>query len=162
MKLISLLLAFTYGAGFFLILPLCFIYLNTTLSLPIIQNILFDAIGLFFLFAGITISLHSYSLFYTQGKGTPVPTDPPKQLIRVGLYKYSRNPIYIGHWSILIGASFLLGYPLLFVYLFLYIAGMHLWIVCVEEKELKKRLGIQYSEYSKGVPRYVKLGYFHP
>jgi protein-S-isoprenylcysteine O-methyltransferase Ste14 len=54
--------------------------------------------------------------FYVQGKGTLAPWSPPQQLAIVGLYRYSRNPMYLCVLFILAGwaASFaflsLLGY----------------------------------------------------
>ena len=34
--------------------------------------------------------------FATVGRGTPAPIDPPKTLVVRGLYKYTRNPMYLG------------------------------------------------------------------
>ena len=34
--------------------------------------------------------------FYKIGKGTLAPWDPPRQLVVVGLYRFARNPMYIG------------------------------------------------------------------
>src|SRR5262249_8955194 len=39
--------------------------------------------------------------FTFTGHGTPAPIDPPKQLVTTGVYRYVRNPIYVGVLSIL-------------------------------------------------------------
>src|SRR5690348_5736888 len=46
--------------------------------------------------------------FYISGKGTLAPWAPPKKLVVVGLYRYSRNPMYVAVSLILLGwaASF--------------------------------------------------------
>jgi protein-S-isoprenylcysteine O-methyltransferase Ste14 len=37
----------------------------------------------------------SYS-FVRHGRGTPVPIDPPKHFVSHGLYRWVRNPMYVG------------------------------------------------------------------
>lgn len=34
--------------------------------------------------------------FLVKGKGTPAPIDPPKELVVSGLYRFVRNPMYVG------------------------------------------------------------------
>src|SRR6516225_10065070 len=34
--------------------------------------------------------------FASFGRGTPLPLDAPRKLVRRGLYRYSRNPMYVG------------------------------------------------------------------
>ena len=41
--------------------------------------------------------------FYVQGKGTLAPWSPTQNLVVVGLYRYSRNPMYVSVLLILIG-----------------------------------------------------------
>ncbi|HMV48090.1 MAG TPA: methyltransferase, partial [Blastocatellia bacterium] len=33
--------------------------------------------------------------FATAGRGTPAPIDPPKELVARGLYRFTRNPMYV-------------------------------------------------------------------
>src|SRR5689334_11565608 len=49
--------------------------------------------------------------FYTIGKGTLAPWDPPKKLVIVGLYRYVRNPMYIGVLGLVAGWSLIAGSP---------------------------------------------------
>ena len=41
--------------------------------------------------------------FYVSGKGTLAPWSPPRHLVVVGLYRWSRNPMYISVSLILLG-----------------------------------------------------------
>jgi len=41
--------------------------------------------------------------FFVQGKGTLAPWAPPQELVVVGLYRYSRNPMYVCVLLILLG-----------------------------------------------------------
>jgi len=54
--------------------------------------------------------------FTFAGKGTPAPIDPPKELVVQGLYRYIRNPMYIGILSILLGEALLFASWWLFEY----------------------------------------------
>src|SRR5262245_62805971 len=41
--------------------------------------------------------------FYVSGKGTLAPWSPPAELVVVGLYRYTRNPMYVAVLLILLG-----------------------------------------------------------
>ena len=52
---------------------------------------------------GLAILLMCVWDFYRFGKGTLAPWDPPKTLVIVGLYRYVRNPMYVGMLVVLVG-----------------------------------------------------------
>ncbi len=137
-----------------IILPLSAYSLGGMMRLPFFGNSTTKATGLLLLIFGLFIFTYCSSLFKNIGKGTPVPVEPPKELVIEGLYRKSRNPIYIGYWLILIGESLFLGQSLVFLYAILFIFSLHLYIVFVEEKELVKRFGDDYKKYLQKVPRY--------
>ncbi len=43
--------------------------------------------------------------FARTGRGTPVPFDPPRRHVRVGLYGWVRNPMYLGCLLVLLGQA---------------------------------------------------------
>src|SRR5262245_54638769 len=43
--------------------------------------------------------------FAAQGRGTLAPVDPPKELVVSGLYRWVRNPMYVGVLSVLLGEA---------------------------------------------------------
>ena len=49
----------------------------------------------FWLIGGFEI-LWCFWDFTFKGRGTPLPLDPPKELVATGPYRYVRNPIYVG------------------------------------------------------------------
>ena len=56
---------------------------------------------------GIAIYLWCAWDFATSGRGTPGPYDPPRDLVVRGLYRYVRNPMYIGVGCVLLGEAIL-------------------------------------------------------
>src|SRR5512147_1835956 len=67
------------------------------------------------LIGGLMI-LWSFWDFTFKGRGTPVPTDPPKELVITGPYRYVRNPIYVGATLIFLGHFLWFGYWTLLIY----------------------------------------------
>lgn len=104
---------------------------------------------------GSLIVLSCFWNFTFRGRGTPVPIDPPKELVVTGPYRYVRNPIYLGVLSIFLGHFLWFGYRALLIYTMLASIGVHLFIVLYEEPTLKRRFGTAYEEYLKRVPRWI-------
>jgi protein-S-isoprenylcysteine O-methyltransferase Ste14 len=105
--------------------------------------------------AGSTIVLRCFWDFIFTGHGTPNPVDPPKELVVSGLYRYVRNPIYVGVILIFTGYFFWLGRLALLAYLAIAILGLHLFVIGYEEPFLRRRFGEQYERYVQRVPRWI-------
>ena len=104
---------------------------------------------------GLSIIWTTVSLFTDYGKGTPAPYSPPKILVAIGIYRYVRNPMMIGVWSVLIGeASLFMSIGLLIWFLIFFIASI-LFVIVWEEKDLANRFGEYYCEYKRNVPRWI-------
>ena len=58
---------------------------------------------------GIPVLLDSFARFALQGRGTPAPILPPEHLVVTGLYRYVRNPMYVGVLMVIAGQGLLLG-----------------------------------------------------
>ena len=88
-------------------------------------------------------------------KGTPVPFNPPPQLVTSGPYAYTRNPMLTGAIALLFGFGvFFESLSLLFVFTPLFIL-LNFWeLKAIEEPELVKRLGQEYIEYRKMTPMF--------
>ena len=59
--------------------------------------------------AALAVIAYLFFLFRVHGEGTPVPTQPTKKVISVGLYRYTRNPMYWCHLVIILG-EFLISF----------------------------------------------------
>ncbi len=151
MKVYKSLLYLIFEAGLFaLYIPLAFLR-----SGPRIETgaIFFLAIPLWLI--GGWIVLWCFWDFTFRGGGTPDPTDPPKELVTSGPYRYVRNPIYVGAALIFLGHFVWFGYWKLLIYAVSALIGVHLFVVLYEEPTLKRKFGPAYEDYLKRVPRWI-------
>ncbi len=143
------------GATIWVILPLIFIFLNRYLNLPVFIFFPLQILGGLLINAALAVIAYLFFLFRVHGNGTPVPSQPTKKVIRVGLYRFSRNPMYLCHLVIILGEFFISGQTILLIYLSLLWWGINQVVIRWEEPDLKKRLGKPYLEYIKCVPRWL-------
>ncbi|MBI2495921.1 MAG: isoprenylcysteine carboxylmethyltransferase family protein [Candidatus Omnitrophica bacterium] len=112
-------------------------------------------LGLWLILNGLGLAGWCVHLFTTQGRGTPVPLDPPKQFVATGPYRVVRNPMALGLFLILAGEAALYQSRAAFCYLLLVIGLMHLVVRLVEEPDLQRRFGSSYAAYRQQVPRWI-------
>ena len=93
--------------------------------------------------------------FLVKGKGTPAPLDPPKELVVSGLYRYVRNPMYVGVLWMLIAHFLWFGYWSLLIYAGCFFLAFHIFVLSYEEPTLKKKFGADYEDYLERVPRWI-------
>jgi protein-S-isoprenylcysteine O-methyltransferase Ste14 len=57
------------------------------------------------LFFALGLAIYAWCVwdFASFGRGTPAPIDAPKRLVVRGLYRYTRNPMYVGVLTVLLG-----------------------------------------------------------
>lgn len=111
-------------------------------------------VGFVPLLLGISVYLWCAWDFSIIGKGTPAPIDPPKALVQRGLYRFSRNPMYVGVLLILAGEAVLFRSPFLAAYAALFWLFFHLVVIGYEEPVLRRKFGSAYDEYINRVPRW--------
>jgi protein-S-isoprenylcysteine O-methyltransferase Ste14 len=92
--------------------------------------------------------------FAVAGGGTLAPIDPPKHLVVRGLYRYVRNPMYVGVISILLGESLFFASLRLLCYAFAVFCIVHLFVLLYEEPTLRRRFGESYDAYRQSVRRW--------
>lgn len=95
-------------------------------------------------------------LWFSKAKGTPVPFNPPSELVTVGPYAWSRNPMLTGVFAFLFGIGFFLhSASMVFVWVPVFVAFNVLELKLIEEPELERRFGESYIEYRRRVPMFV-------
>lgn len=104
---------------------------------------------------GLVVLLWCFWDFLVKGKGTPAPIDPPKHLVVAGLYRYVRNPMYVGVLLVLLGHFLYFGYWALLIYSGLFFVAVHTFVTRYEEPHLRKLFGTEYEDYCQRVPRWI-------
>ena len=115
----------------------------------------FHAVGLLPLAIGFALLLWCVRDFYVAGKGTLAPWSPPKYLVTTGLYRYSRNPMYVAVTTMLMGWALAFASPALAVYAAIVVVAFHLRVVFGEEPWLERTHGAAWDEYKSRVPRWL-------
>jgi protein-S-isoprenylcysteine O-methyltransferase Ste14 len=92
--------------------------------------------------------------FYVSGKGTLAPWAPPQHLVVVGLYRYSRNPMYLAVEFVLLGWAVAFRSVGLLIYASAVLLGFQLRVVFGEEPWLAKKYGTAWDQYTHAVRRW--------
>ena len=117
-------------------------------------DVALDAIGLVVAAAGQALRAVVIGLAYIRrgGKAQKIHAD---RLVQDGFFAHSRNPLYLGNITVLLGlflvlnsvSGWLVGVP------FFYLA--YLSITLAEEDYLRRKFGDEYAIYARRVPRFV-------
>lgn len=127
-------------------------------SFPVIDLIKspWNSIGWIFIIIGLIIDLWSVGLFWKE-KTTinPLKPDNSISIVEDGMYQYSRNPMYLGMLSILLGIAILLGSlsPLFCLPVFVMIITFQQ--IIPEEMTLSNKFGQVYLDYKHRVRRWL-------
>ena len=93
--------------------------------------------------------------FASFGRGTPAPIDAPKKLVIRGLYRFTRNPMYLGVLTVILAWAVLFQTVGLVVYAIIVATGFHTFVLFYEEPHLKREFGSEYSVYTAKVGRWL-------
>ena len=121
------------------------------LPFPLLQGM----IGGLLLLLGVAIYLWCAWDFAVKGLGTPAPIDAPKVLVVKGLYRFTRNPMYVGVGAMLAGQGILFGSQAIAIYFCGVVLAFNLFVRFYEEPVLRRKFGAQYDEYCRAVPRWI-------
>ena len=129
--------------------------LSSSPAPPSPQPGIFRYLGALPILIGASIYFRCAWDFTFAGRGTPAIIDPPKELVVRGLYRYVRNPMYIGVVSILLGEALLFASLRLLVFAAVTFTFFFLFVVVYEEPILRQKFGESYRRYCRSVPRWI-------
>ena len=118
---------------------------------PIVVAVL----GAILIVAGTAVVLLAFARFVLEGRGTPAPIAPTDTLVVGGLYRFVRNPMYVGGFLVLLGQAIWFGSTGLLLYTLGWWLAAHLFIVLYEEPHLAGVFGTEYDDYRRTVPRWI-------
>lgn len=110
------------------------------------------------LVAGIGAALVLIAGLGFRRAGTTVnPTKPQATtaVVDTGVYRLSRNPMYLGFLLALAGWAVFLCHVLPFLFLPAYVGYMNRFQIAPEERMLAARFGANYEQYRRGVRRWL-------
>jgi len=114
----------------------------------------FSLLGWLLLIGGIGLVLAAARRF--RKWRTPIkPFQQPKHCITDGVFRYSRNPLYLGEVVMLLGLAALLGTWLALLPIPLFMAVIQLNFIQPEERLLQEHFGRAYQTYRHRVRRWV-------
>jgi len=112
-------------------------------------------LGIVMAVSGVVLTLYCIYLFMHVGRGTLSPADPTRHLVDRGVYRYSRNPMYIGVLLVLLGQALYTGYWQLAAYAAILFLVFNGFIVLLEEPRLRRDFGADYDRYCARVNRWL-------
>lgn len=105
---------------------------------------------------GLTLDLIAIvSFIKTKTTINPLSPQNTNQLVTTGLYHYSRNPMYLGLFFLLLGTVLWLGNPVNIFLLLLFLLVITLLQIKPEEKILTEKFGSDYQHYCEQVRRWL-------
>jgi protein-S-isoprenylcysteine O-methyltransferase Ste14 len=102
--------------------------------------------------AGTVLLVACFSRFVGEGRGTPAPVAPTAHLVIGGVYRYLRNPMYVGVVAAIAGQALILGRPVLWAYAAVAAATMVAFVLGYEQPALRHQFGAEYDAYRAAVP----------
>ena len=132
------------------------LFTDRVFSLPhLLPGTAGSAVGIPLLVLGSTLTGWCVVRF-RRATGTPVPFNPPTELVVTGLYLWMRNPMVTGVFLALFGVGFLLhSLSIVLLWTPAYIVVHVIELKLVEEPELERRFGESYSDYRERVPMFI-------
>ncbi|KZN30517.1 hypothetical protein N480_06050 [Pseudoalteromonas luteoviolacea S2607] len=115
----------------------------------------FNLIGLPFAFLGLMLSVRAKRQFIRADTNVMTFGEPNKLVVE-GVFKYTRNPMYLGFVISLLGFCLLLGAnELILGFVVLFVLVSDRWYIRFEERVMLEKFAEQYQAYCRNVRRWV-------
>lgn len=113
-----------------------------------------DVFGIVFVVAGFALSFAGAGLFMRRGTAI-IPYKPASTLVTTGIYRWTRNPMYLGMALIYVGVAALFDSLAALVLLPLVLATVQTQVIAREEAYLERAFGADYVAYKKRVRAWI-------
>jgi protein-S-isoprenylcysteine O-methyltransferase Ste14 len=112
------------------------------------------ALGYLWCFLRFLMSGGTPAIFFTRPVRLLI-GEEPRRLVQGGLYRVSRNPMYVSVLLVIFGQALRFGSWSITEYGLLVWLGFHIVVVLLEEPHLREERGPSYDEYRRRVPRWL-------
>jgi protein-S-isoprenylcysteine O-methyltransferase Ste14 len=113
--------------------------------------------------SGLALVAAAFVQFVVEGRGTPAPVAPTRELVVGGLYRWVRNPMYVGVAAAIAGQAAMFASIGVVAWLVVFVAAVTSFVRLYEEPTLRRTYGSAYEAYSAAVHRWVpRLRPWHP
>lgn len=129
-------------------------FLGRFAPLPFVVPVLLRNIGLLLTFVGFLLGIGAF-LEFRKARTTLDPHGSAKQLVTSGIYRFTRNPIYLGFLLMVIGLPLNSGLYWGIVMAPFYMLTMSRLVIEREESYLEKKFKDVYSSYKVRVRRWL-------
>jgi len=147
--------------GWFVLFPVTLLglfpwWLHEWLEGPLVwEGTVGQWVGAWLILNGLGLAGWCVNLFNVEGRGTPVPFDPPKRFVATGPYRVVRNPMMLGVFLVLGGETALYRSTAIGFFTLALMAAAWTFVRYWEEPELERRFGEAYRAYKRQVPRWI-------
>jgi protein-S-isoprenylcysteine O-methyltransferase Ste14 len=111
-------------------------------------------LGLVVLVAGISLIAAALGRFRSTGQN-PEPWASTPEIISTGVYRFTRNPMYVSLGLLQAGIGVMLANGWLVLLVPLMWAGIYIVAIRHEEAYLERKFGSRYTDYKKSVRRWL-------
>jgi protein-S-isoprenylcysteine O-methyltransferase Ste14 len=129
-------------------------FLGRFVPLPFVAPVILRYIGLGLTFVGFLLGIASF-IEFRRARTTLDPHGSTKQLVTSGIYRFTRNPIYLGFLLTVIGLPLNSGLYWGIVLAPFYVLLMNRLIIRHEEAYLEKKFGNTFTGYTARVRRWL-------
>lgn len=105
--------------------------------------------------AGTVLVVAAFVQFVTEGRGTPAPIAPTQELVVGGLYRWVRNPMYLGVAAAIAGQAVMFASLGVVLWLVAFVAAVTAFVRLYEEPTLRRTYGPSYETYAAAVHRWI-------
>ncbi|MEW6990544.1 isoprenylcysteine carboxylmethyltransferase family protein [Colwelliaceae bacterium 6441] len=109
----------------------------------------------FVVLGGLVITYGAFTFRKAQTTVNPTKPEATSSLVKVGVYAITRNPMYVGMVSCLIGWGLYLSNPSALLFIFAFIFYINRFQIAPEEQVLTTIFGNEYIDYCASVRRWL-------
>jgi protein-S-isoprenylcysteine O-methyltransferase Ste14 len=104
---------------------------------------------------GVVLLVSTVYLFWSRGRGTLAPWDPPQRFVVDGPYRYVRNPMITGVTLMLVAEALVTRSRSLAEWASVFFGLNLVYIPLLEERMLEARFGAAYTQYKRHVRMFL-------